>query len=1308
MYRLPASPAASGSFNPAEQLERAFRQRDEALARIRAGQPSGVTPPMVGGQPAGGRVTTEVFTEAARAGIVPAPVDQTSTGFLERAGRFITATLSPLQLPQDIFFASLAGMMDRERTVMDYLGDMEWGNYTPWTPAPIRNVSGEQLLRMSGMQDGMARQVLGFGVDIFADPLFGGAILRGVAKVGNIASLNRVADVMDTVAESTMLAGALPTVRVAQAARKLPGFREIETAVVDNFVGKYVMPAMQPLLQADRTLPVSGRKFNLAGMFMVDGGRMQGARDVVARAGAVSEELAENTAVLLMQADAVAGGNTWKRMLEAQQRKMAVMYDIPINQINSFNPEVTRALMNSAHTTASDVGLVALRAAEPTLPSIRRAIPQGASPELRQAAQRLEYEVEGVMRATKLSPEASQELTGRVRTFQSERDRLMDIARRYGDDPDKVGMAFDEVVHRFAQVGALEGFFASGYGQMREKFFQTMAGRISAFEAANPAFAKAVKDAGGEARVIGDAWDNVLRAGPRGYAKNVLDYDVSFAGRDLLGDAGKFTYREMFGDYAKIPGLDLGDYIDSLTRGHMRRTFGMFQDENSWRTAVERLQDGKVASARILNEPVVYQGVLQDGFKAEGDLLKKYLDEVVPKTYGKRPVGAYVRQEDVMEHLVRQGVAPERAEAFWRSVMKAQDPEVAQLAERVAQYGRTRVTTPDPADVLTAGRKNLNQDEVDTLFELMNPLLSSAETSVAATSAARRMEGVTGIIRLAEQQGLIVDTATAGGKVPQWWRHIKGADGQAMPALNGKTVHPMVYREIHNLLGAGRNPSSFTQGLQRIRSMVSAGYLASPATTAANVAGGFWTAAQYGINPVKLMQNMFEVYNDWKRVGRDLPELVHTRDILEGGISSMDILRSTRALPDTVAGDLRSGVNALSDIVRDSAQKYENFLRKPFGQGALGLGLFQATESLFRLGTYRMVMKETGGNIQEARRAARFVVFDYASQPGIVQAVRDTGVFMFPAFPYFMVGRTIKAATERPGMLAAAERLPEAISRMVVPDENQRSAMLLGMEDWERDDKFIPIRRKENGDVSMLSLNQLLPTNTLTGAPFADSLKTLGLWGPMLDMVSAFVSVGREEQRGDPGAGAFTGGFGRRVLPTGVTDWTDPEGVLKGFGTFFYNSFAPAIARKLVRLPEDIQQNPEGIVPQLVRAATTVPSEWMYTGRTPREALTGRADQDFLDAVLSFGIRSTRNVITEGPLATGPRLLERAQATLQSDLNKLDQRIRILVAEGKMAAAQEQQTVRDRMVQRYWNRWGDYIRETQRLAQVGQFNIPQR
>jgi hypothetical protein len=1317
--------------------------------------PAGPLPPtrVNYGSSAAARSAAVGGAETFNARSVEVAEDIRPSGRLERVGQFITSTLSPIQAPQDILYATAAGLLDRNRSVMDYLGDLEWQNYTFWTEAPLRPIDGNRLLNMldervpgatreivsgtlSGMRgmpvasaaaqaalqyvtpetDDVARQVLGFGLDLFADPLMGGATLRAAAKMTSLGSLNRVADAMDTVAESTMLVGALPTFRVAGAARSLPGFKAIESSIMNNFVGKFLMPlanaALKPLggLEgaAARSLPFrpGGKEFNLAGMFAVDGGRLPGAQPVVSRAGALVDELQENTAVLLMGADAAAGGNTWKHMLRNMQQGLAVMYDIPVGAISRLPAELTQAMLGSAYSTASDLGYTLGRTIGV---ADKPAITGGASPEMLRAARELD-EIESVSGriAPRAGASAQQDAAQRVQHYQSERSRIEGLAARYGEDPGTVAGLYDNVVGRFLQVGAIEGYFASGYGPMRDKFTREMSERLANLTVTNPRLANAIQLAGGEASVIANAWSSVIRSGPLGTAKDILDTAVNFRGSHFIQASQRFTYRQLFGDYGKIPGLDLGVYVDSLTKGHMRRTFGIFQDEDSWKVALDRLKDGRIASNRILNEPVVIQGLNNTGFGAEASMLTSYLNDVVPKMFKNRPAGAFVRQADIMTHMIKtQNVTPQRAQEFWRQLMREQDPLVADLADRMEVYGRKHGGTVDPSQVLNTPRQNLSQPELETLIEIMNPILSATETSAASMTSTRRTQALTGIMQLAEKQGLIVDAERAPGMgIPRWWVNIDEKKSQLLPMLAGKSVHPMVYREFHNVMNLSPQDGSWVSNL---RSMVTAGYLASPATTAANVAGGFWTAALHGINPVKLMGNMAEVYRDWRRMGRDLPELAHARDLVQSGISQNDLIRMSRDIPDGITRDLRSGIQIMSDALRSGVDAYNQVLRRPLGaraSGALGLGLFETTEALFRLGTFRMVMKETGGDIEEARKMARFVVFDYAAQPGAVQVARNSGLFLFPAFPYFMVGRTINAARTRPGMLAAAERVPDVATRMMFNNEDERRQYLAGLEDYQVTDKFIPIRRKENGDVTVLPFNQLFPTVTLTGAPFMDSLMSAGLFGPAADFVNAIGGLFAPDREGaDPGEGPFTGRFGRRVLPTGVQNFDDPGEVARGLSSFLYNSFAPAFARKAARAPEDFNQQWEGLIPQILRSTVDVPREYADTGRTVRELSRQRANQDLLDASISFGLRSTSIVSTRGPTMSAVRLLERATRAHVAERQRIESRIQQLELEGNQRQVDEKRMQLAKLDSRYRARWGDTINLIRDMAGSGELQL---
>jgi hypothetical protein len=484
--------------------------------------------------------------------------------------------------------------------------------------------------------------------------------------------------------------------------------------------------------------------------------------------------------------------------------------------------------------------------------------------------------------------------------------------------------------------------------------------------------------------------------------------------------------------------------------------------------------------------------------------------------------------------------------------------------------------------------------------------------------------------------------------------------------------------------------------------MITAGYLASPATSVANIAGGFWTAAMYGIKPTALMQNMAEVYRDWRRMGRDLPELAHMRGIVDNGQAHTEIVSMGGDLSDIAS--LNNGVRNLSKVIGEGVRRYHEALRRPLGTGALGLGFFELSEALFKMGTFRMVMKQNGGNVDEARRMARFVVFDYANQPGVVQMARDSGLFLFPGFEYFMFGRTANALFNRPAMMAAMERVPGVIAEAVVPDEEQRNAMLAGMPDWMREGKFIPIRNKENGDVTVLPWDQIFPTSSMTGAPFIESVRSAGLWGPLIDTISSLGSISGVGSVGDPGEARLTGSTGRRVLESGVTTWADPSQVIGDVAGYLYNSFAPAIVRKLYSPPEESDRSARGLVPTISRSFVDIPEDFANTGRNAREVYSRRVDQDVFDAIISFGIRTTRNVATLGPLADMRTVVGRALSNLQRDADDLARLSEAAAATGNVAKAQSLLRRRARLIDRFKRRWGDRLQEMSRMSLEGRFD----
>lgn len=1260
-----------------------------------------------------------------------------SEGWFEKSTRFLSNVLSPLSLAQDMLFATAAGWSDPDKSVRDYLSEMDWATYVPMGAIPERPVSGEQLLRLNGVEGQNAAFWGGLAMDLVADPLLVGGVVRGLARLGELvgavrvsSSLNRAANAIDTVAEATMLVGATPTARVVSAARTLPGFRQFEQAVTNNVINRYVRPALEPLAQRTVNAPeaLGGRSYSLGGLFVQDASRLDTAPEIIRASTGVSQELEEATMIQLIRADAMAGGTRWRGWLRSFNRSMSVMYNVPVQTVNTFTPATSRSIMTSAYAQADQLGLTMtnVNLTQPLRRNPNAFLPNrmGQSPRMRQAVQEVDEMLAVQRQPGRMPANVRAEERAMLNQFNSEVARLRQVAVRNGDDPDVVEQAYRGVVESFQRVSAIEGYFASGAGPMLEIFTQNLGARIAEFSAANPNFARAINRAGGVAHVTREAWRELIRSGRRNEAGQLMPQGIrlnrsraGLPGANYLNPADRalLTYQNMFQDYNQIAGLDLPTYFNNLTRGHMRRAFGTFMDETSWQSYVSDMRAGNIVTNRIVNDAAVNATVRQAGLNRQVDLAEEYIRQISPPppvgSPVPRPMGGFVNMTDLAEFMLSRGVTPNQFRQYQRAFIAAAQPELIRVADQLAQYGRANIgqniniRTPlgTGADTLTTARQNLGEDEVDTLMELMDPIVSRAQTAVAAGTATRRMESLTGILREAQARGLMVDSATAGNVVPNWWVSVPVNQAGYLQGLGGMTVHPMIYREVRNVMTAGRRSHRQAGALQTLRSMITAGYLASPATSAANIAGGFWTAAMYGISPTTLMQNMVGVYRDWRRLGRDLPELSHMRGIVDNGQAHTEIVN--------MGGDLGSianlgvGVRGFSQAITNGVRRYHEMLRRPFGTGALGLGFFELSEALFKMGTFRMVMNQTG-NVDEARRMARHVVFDYANQPGVVQMARDTGLFLFPGFEYFMFGRTVNALANRPGMMGVMERLPGVITQAMVPDEDQRNAMLAGMPDWMLEGKFIPIRRKENGDLTMLPWSQLFPTSSMTGAPFIESLRSAGLWGPVIDTVTALGSISGAGSSPDPGEARLTG-MGRRVLETGVSSWDEPTQVIGDVMSYLYNSFAPAILRKTYAPAEDFDRAARGLVPSVIRTFVDVPGFFADQGRSAREVYSRRVDQDLFDTLISFNLRTTRSVATSGPLADMTTVVGRAVATLERDINEMQEKIELAMREGNTKLAQSMLRRRASMIERFKLRWGDRLEELRRMSLEGRFQPPQ-
>jgi hypothetical protein len=196
------------------------------------------------------------------------------------------------------------------------------------------------------------------------------------------------------------------------------------------------------------------------------------------------------------------------------------------------------------------------------------------------------------------------------------------------------------------------------------------------------------------------------------------------------------------------------------------------------------------------------------------------------------------------------------------------------------------------------------------------------------------------------------------------------------------------------------------------------------------------------------------------------------------------------------------------------------------------------------------------------------------------------------------------------------------------------------MPDWLKEDQGVPIwRRKDKaGDtvMSVIPLNQLIPTHTLTGSPFAESMAGAGLWQPFIDLLNAHMS-------GD-GEAPLSARFGRQVFTP------DSQGFdrLEQTVNFLYNSFAPAAHRKL--LNPSVGPGPAGGILPAAWNAVSIPDELADTLYSYDEVKTRKHDRTIIDEVIGSTMRTAAPIALTGPLSGTRRELEAARRNLNNEL----------------------------------------------------------
>lgn len=1220
---------------------------------------------------------------------------------LEGPLRMLARPLEPLALPQDVLFAWVASIADPDSGTFTerFLGDQGlWTTlnaYLPWGVAPPRPVSGSDILRAFGVENQTTLNYAGFALDLFADPLLAGGFLKAASSVARISgaadTANDLRRMGDTIDRMTSLSGGYnrlvpqqarehieetlfqtakflldrpapdiagifrrgPTQQAAAAARVAQGqpaqnlpvnLREART-IADANAGiprGTIADAILPERLAMRLGAMSSSRDLVGRQFADDAYRY---RQIASRSALESQEIVAQS---LVEASAVIGGSLTtapERSKIARQVSQLLGAQVhAFRNLSEMPTAVRQYISNRVYQMVDETALVSFD---------RR----GTGVEDLIGASWIPDRPGAVSAARRVMPDTTM---SRVE-FDADVRR---IASRNNFDPDEAARAANEFLERIAVSEMAIGMRLSGYEPVMNRILDAVTDFSVSQRGMNPQQA--------QRRAI-QVWEGMMgRAATPDM--NALDY-VLVAANSRTGQA-EVTVRSLLNQYETFSKLDMDTYMRGLMQGHMRRAMALTTDAPTYDRYVSAVESGKVLLSNVLQDTMlqVPQG---HGFSREFGLIQGMVSDLTSiNRPGATPRGSVLSSQSIIGHLMDNGVSAQRARETMIELVAQQNPVLNRPGGALDQI-RSRSEgrqAGQPEGFFAPRDMSLTREQLEILGEFADPLISVSQGASKGRQTIQWSEFGREMYDGAVRNGWVQRQANRGTAFIDPQTGVRYVDlTQETPgiwgAFAGNFVHPFLAKEMRNAM---KDTGGKNGVWQRLRDIVTGGYLAAPNVLAANFAGGFTQAMGLGISPLDLMPSMISTFKPLVNYGRtgEVPDFLQRMSkFFDAEASSLMGRSSIRGLSGREiemagleGGNLRQFIQSFLDISEAQLRSPGVRLgRADLRNPLMGLDGFQFIEQWFKASAFDFEfnrLRSLGRSVDDAERTAaelaRLVVFDYNELPGLLKMGRDSGVLMFPGFPYFMLQRQADAFLNRPGVLAQQSRMSDIITGAIV-DENERASVYANMESWLRDDAGTVIHEYvgEDGFTRRIAipLDQLIPLRNFAGADFAESAAAGGLWRPLVETINALV---RQD-----GEAMFSGRYGQQVFDPGAT------GTMKLGQTFNFliENFAPAWFRKLGGqefLPGGfiadsvIGENPASqargvlgaLTAQVFDLGTSKVGESLYTAN---ELARGRSDRTLFGEVLSATLRAPTIIATEGPMADIRRLYTNARRALTDE-----------------------------------------------------------
>lgn len=1165
-----------------------------------------------------------------------APQEQGPQNPVARAGlgvaRGVASTLEPLALPQDIAFAFTAGALDDDTSIGERLRSIEWRKYAPFGATPARPADGAEILGLMGVEDEKARRWGGLVLDFTADPLIAGSAIRAAGKLGKAESLVKLGDRVDemvSIGGQFRAAYRVPAVKQwadRRAEELLTTARNPDNKLFGWSAGEYAKGFLTS--RVTRNL----RYGTESGEAMSDVRALsdQRASDVRTRA---FDLLAEAEAGFLGK-DARNWLGKGLGILSGARKAEQGIKGLPTILRDS--------MMKEAYDLAQKRGVLTTNLAESVIPEVKALSPLSSL----------------------IAKERKAQALGDTEAAIS---RVRELARNNNFSEELAEKRFRDFSQRVTEVDAMLGYHVSGFDLVKRRTMEMAEKNGLTRE-------DTVK-----------LWDDALAHGLQGRWDEFLNRPVpNYGAQRIAGQAyddalkrgtETRTFKDMLSGADEFSALDMGAYFKGLQEGHMRRSYAMFQDSKGADGWIQSLQTGKVVMSNLLGDDMVDTALsgVRAGDKNASDLIKGYRSAL--EADGR---GTILTQRGILNHLTENGMNKRDAQDAYMRLVGEMNPEltpvIAQLRDVASRFDAEGAGRGAGTNFYSKRNEDLDREFLEVLGEYANPILSLAESANAAKTRIGRQDFMRGVYGLASDNGLVRDGAFTD-KNGAVYKLIPEEQNSMWGAYAGKYVHPYLRMELERTMKPpALSQIPLAQAAGRIRSIITGGYLASPSVITANIAGGVYTSAMAGINPGRMVTALAQTLMPLMRgESDDLKRLKEFIAVEDANMAAQGMMQNTARLKLAEGGMTKGKVGEAFDHLTGFINEQ---LQAPLGQKWAGLEGFAFVEKWMRTAAFKAERDYWSKNLGElnkyipgvqnmdeasrnlavekfAAQKARISAMDYQELPQVVTALRDSGFLMFPGFSYLIASRNLNAAINRPGKIAMADRFNEAIWSAQM-DEDEKLAVYAGMPEWLREEGGVPVRLMVDkaGDKrwSVIPFQQLLPTNTTFGKPFAESLTTLGLYTPFFEIASAFTT--------GEGEAIFTGRYGKQVFSPearGVDRYTQA-------GEFLANSLAPGFVRKGIGMGQAIS-----------RAAVPVDPELANTMYSFQERVSGKAQRKIADEVLSSLVRAPTVITETGPLMNARKEANRLRIERDTQLRSLKKKLQEALYTGDARKAEKLQ-----------------------------------